>query len=156
MQHAAKQQRCINRRQFATEQPLSTIDIDEVVEETVLVRTFFEQKGQGLLHSLFAIQRAKIVVFGGDAQSAQAEAGGGDAGDPAEGSSDGPRPVPYEAAPGTGLVKEEVAVPSLHVVEEGVGHPRDLGERAVDEHAWRVGVLFGCLALGFWGGRGGV
>jgi len=126
-----------------------------VVEESVLVRTFFEQKGQGLLHSLFAIDGAKVAVFGGDAQSAQAEAGGGDARDPAKGSSYGPRPIPDQAAPGTGLVEEEVAISSLHVVEEGFGHAGNLGERAVDEHAWRVGIFFGRLALGFWGGRGG-
>ena len=155
VKHTAKQERCIDRGQLTAKEPLSAIDVNEVVEETVLVRTFFQEKGQGFLHSLLAIEGPEVVVFGGNAQGTQSKAGGCDAGNPAEGTSDNRRTVTHQAAPGAGLVKEEIAVPAGHVVEQGIGHPGNLGKRPVDEDAWRMSVFFRCLALGFWGGIGG-
>jgi hypothetical protein len=119
----------------------------------MFVGAFFQQKGQGFLYSLLTIQRTQVVVLCGDAQGAQAEAGGGDAGHSAQGSPDNRRPVAHQAAPGAGFVKEEIAIPAQHVVQEGIGHLGDLGERPVDEDAGRMGVLFCCLAFRF-GGSG--
>ncbi len=108
VQHAAKQQRRIDRRQLAAEEALPAIDVNEVVEKTVLVGTFFEQKSQCLLHPLLAIEGAQVVIFGGNAQRAQSEAGGGNARHPAERPSDDRRPVPHQAAPGAGFVEEKI------------------------------------------------
>ena len=119
------------------------------------MRTLFQQKSEGLLYPLLAIDWAEVVIFGGDAESAQSKTGGGNAGHAAEGPSDDRRPVTHQAAPGARLVEEKVGVSARHIVQEGFRHSGDLGERAIDEDAGRMGVLFGRLALGLGGISGG-
>jgi hypothetical protein len=119
------------------------------------VRTLFQQKSEGLLYPLLAIDGAEVVVFGGNAQSAQSKTGGCNARHTAEGPSDDGRPVTHQAAPGAGLVEEEIGVPARHVVQKGFRHSGDLGERAINEDAGRVGVFFRRLALRLGGIAGG-
>ncbi len=121
----------------------------------MLVRTFFQQKGEGLLYPLLAIERAEVVIFGGNAQSAQSKTGGCNARHTAEGASDDRRPVTHQAAPGAGLVEEKIGVSARHVVQKGFRHSGDLGERAINEDARRMGVFFRRLALGLRGIAGG-
>ena len=151
MQYTAKQKRRIDRRQLAAEEPLPAIDVNEVVEKTVLVRTFFEEKSQCLLHPLLAIDGAEVIIFGGNAQRTQSKAGRRNARDPAERSSDDRRPVPHQTAPGTRFIEEEIRIPARHVVQQGIRRFGDLGKRPVDEDAWRVSVLLRRLALRLWG-----
>src|SRR5215472_1818093 len=80
-QHAAQQERCIDRRDFALPLPLACVGIDEVIIKTVNMRQSLPEKTQRGAHSRQNLIFLPISARVADAQCGQSKSGGSDARD---------------------------------------------------------------------------
>jgi hypothetical protein len=149
VQDAAHQQRGVDRGQLTAEHALAAFNVDEMVEEAMLMRALLEQEGKCFFHARFAVAGAKIVALRGDAHCAQAEAGCCDGCNAAQRAPLRRRTIPNQTRFGAGFVVKEVAVATLHVVEQRLGDLGDLGQWAVDEDARWMCEFLGRFALWF-------
>src|SRR6185437_4729254 len=151
-------QRRVNRRKLAAKNTLAAVDVDEVIQKPMLVRTLLQQKRQRLLHPLLAQRSAQIIPLGSNAERRQPKAGSGNAGHSAQREPYRRRAVSHQPALCAHFVVEEVAPAALHIVQQGVGFLGNLGQRPVDENArpllvFLCGLLFGCWLLTRFDGR---
>ena len=139
-QDAAEENRGIDGRQFRIEEPLAAVEIDEVVEKSVLVGTRLQQESQRPLHTLLALRRHKVMPFGRDAERSEAKARGGYAADTAQRPAIGGRTIPHRPGFRICFVVEVIAGARFHVVQQRLRLFRYLGEWTVDEDTRRVVV----------------
>src|SRR6266481_1691557 len=74
-QHATKQKRGIDRGEFTIPHPLSSFQIDEVVEESVFVRQSPREKAERLSHAITDRCRLAVTARFPDTKSAEPKTG---------------------------------------------------------------------------------
>src|SRR6266404_6593669 len=107
-QHAAKQKRGVDRGEFAIPHPLSSFQIDEVVEESVFARQSPREKAKRLPHPIPDRRRLTVSARFADAQSAESKARCRDTGNAPLFAAVKQRAIPDLASRGASFVPEKV------------------------------------------------
>ena len=117
-QHAAEQNRGIDRRDLRIPHSLAGVDIREVIEESAMRGQLVPEKRQALDDAQPRVRVADKAALFGDANCRQAEAGGGDAGAEARVLGANIAAVLDQARLRIGLLPEEQEAGVLQVVQK--------------------------------------